>query len=92
MMDKDEKMVVDFYDVLMSAFDGSGQHDVDINLEEISEDGEATQMIINMIKALSVVFQELTGERMSHFEFTKVVNTLIVQDLIDIVRAESEGE
>lgn len=86
------EMVMQFREVIMSAFNGSGQHDVDIDLKGIVKNGDDTQMIINMIKALSVSFQELTGQAMSHFEFTHVVNQLIMQDMIDRVRKEEGHE
>ena len=91
-MNKNEEMVMQFREVIMSAFNGSGQHDVNINLKEIAKDGEDTQMIINMIKGLSIAFQELTGESMSHFEFIHVANKLIMQDLIDRVKEEESGD
>lgn len=91
-MNKNEEMVMNFRDVIMSSFNGTGEHDVNIDLKEVSESNEDTQMIINMIKGLSIAFQELTGEQMSHFEFTKVATTLIVQDLIDRAKEDKDSE
>ena len=64
---------------IMNVF--NDENETGMHIEINNTDG--TELITDMIKAMNLVFQKLTGEAKDNLEFTHLCNQLIFQDALE---------
>lgn len=64
---------------ILNVFDDENETGMQIELNET----DGTELITDMVKAMNVVFQKLTGDSKTNLEFISLCNHLIVQDSLE---------
>lgn len=64
---------------ILNVFNDENETGMHIELDET----DGTELITDMVKAMNVVFQKLTGDSKDNLEFTYLCNHLIVQDYLE---------
>ena len=63
----------------MNVFNDENETGMHIELDET----DATELITDMVKAMNLVYQKLTGDFKDNLEFTHLCNQLIFQDALE---------
>lgn len=70
---------------IMNVFNDENETGMHIELNET----DGTELITDMVKAMNLVFQKITGDSKDNLEFTYLCNHLIVQDSLEKKSKES---
>lgn len=81
-MDKREEYAVAIADGILSLFrdeEDGGNQNFHFELNKI----DATKFITSMVMGCNLVFSQLTNQEMNNLEFTHLLNSLLVQDMLE---------
>jgi len=85
-MDKQTQYIVHIHDAIMGLFEVDRESSI---LDPNEVDG--TQFFTAYVKAGNLLYDQLTGNNISHLDFTHLLNNLIVQNAIEQLKESEES-